>query len=179
MPSRMLCSGGEQVNRERCLCALSLAMARIESYLCRGLSMNCSALQSCIVSEVCLIFDYTSRPRPAKMVCLFAHRYACAACHTGTGGTPFLAKGPPGVSAGLSVFSGERIPPGFLRCLVELRKRAENQHRPTIRGSWRRAGSCAPGRRPRSRAEHRSEPPGRISATAQDGTNAARGRGTR
>jgi hypothetical protein len=143
-------------------CALSLAIASTESYLYRGFNVNCSVLQRHLGSPVCLIFDFKSLLRPAKSVCFFAHWCTCSACHTGPRGTPFMAMGPTCVATGLSLSSGEKIPLGFLRCLVERSKSAEEQYRQTIRGSWTRAGSFAPGRRPQSRAEHQSSLPNRT-----------------
>jgi hypothetical protein len=55
----------------RC-CALSLAIASIESYLCRKVSVNCSVLQRRVGSSVCLIFDFRSIPRPRKIFA-FSH----------------------------------------------------------------------------------------------------------
>jgi len=72
-------------------CALSLAIAGIESSLCRELSVNCSVVERRVVSKVGLIFDFRSIPLPRK---LFAHRRACSSCHTGTCGKPFMAMGP-------------------------------------------------------------------------------------
>jgi hypothetical protein len=51
---------------------LSLAIASIESYLCRELSVNCSVLQGHVVSKICLIFDFRSIPLPRKLFA-FSH----------------------------------------------------------------------------------------------------------
>ncbi len=49
-------------------CALSDSLASIESYLCRELSVNCSALQGHVVRKVCRIEDFGTIPLPKKLL---------------------------------------------------------------------------------------------------------------
>jgi hypothetical protein len=54
--------------RGRPSCALSGALAPVESYLCRELSVNYSALQGHIVSKVCRITDFGTIPLPSDVL---------------------------------------------------------------------------------------------------------------
>jgi hypothetical protein len=75
------------------LCTLSGTIASVESYLCRKSSVNCSALQRCIVRKVCHPFEFGTILLPKKQCYCFTEYFAHSACRTCTCGKYFMAIG--------------------------------------------------------------------------------------
>ncbi len=74
-------------------CTLSGTIASVESYLCRKSSVNCSALQRCIVRKVCHPFEFGTILLPKKQCYCFTEYFAHSACRTCTCGKYFMAIG--------------------------------------------------------------------------------------
>jgi hypothetical protein len=68
------------------------AAQSIESYLCRELSVNCSAFQGDVARKVCHFYDLGTIPLPRKWIILSHNNHACFTCFACPGGKPFLAK---------------------------------------------------------------------------------------